>query len=895
MNIERLRHFYASLIIFNIYRKYKSLSMATCYKKVFICGLLLFFGIFQPHAQDNPVAGKNAIVYSGKDVRFTILGSGLIRMEWDSSGVFNDAKTFLIVNRHLPVPKYKVAKNKGWLTITTSEIVLKYKEHSGKFTGSNLKIIPEVESNVIWHPGVKQRFNLKGTAKGLDHYDGDERDGVGKLILEDGILSKDGWTLLDDSSKLQFDNSDWPWVERKPSNAYQDWYFMWYGKDYKGALYEFTKIAGKVPLPPRYAFGYWWSRYWAYSDNELRSLINRFQDLNIPLDILVIDMDWHNTDSMNVGPDEYGYKKGWTGWSWNKRLFPDPGQFISWLRNSNIRTTLNLHPASGIGPFEIQYAEFAKRIGFDTSAKKNIPYIGSDKKFVTNFLDLLLHPIEKQGVDFWWVDWQQYQQDKHIKELPYLWWINYILFSDMERSRSQRPIVFNRWGGLGNHRYQIGFSGDVIISWNSLNYQPYFTNTASNVLYGYWSHDLGGHKPIKGMTRLDPELQTRWLQYGVFNPIFRTHSAKSSFLNKEIWNFRDDYFKAQYEAILLRYALTPYIYTMARQTYDEGIALCRPMYYEYPEDEHAYIFSRQYMFGNDLLIAPIGAPSKNGRSYVKVWLPQGSNWYEWHTGTLLKGGQILERNFLIDQYPVYVKAGAVVPMYEKGVKNLNSNPDDIRLSVFPGAKGTGILYEDAGDDKEYEKNYAKTKYETSFTNSNTFNITLNPTEGTYKGIKATRNYSINLHGVVMPKQILVNGAEIKYQNPVIKNYNGWRYNGSELCVEVNIPDVNISDKIIVQVNYGDNASIDVNNGLKNKFKKLTAVSEQLKYKMPKLIVPELLGMLESTNLKIEYEPENFNSIIRRFQDQYSFLPQLVKQLEMDQSTSDWFLQYLDLK
>lgn len=132
-------------------------------------------------------------------------------------------------------------------------------------------------------------------------------------------MATDGWTLIDDSQGLLFDdNKDWDWVKERPANGGQDWYFMAYGHDYKAALKDYTLFAGKVPLPPRYAFGYWWSRYWLYSDREFRNLIDNFHTYQIPLDVLVVDMDWHYT--------EQG-KGGWTGWTWNRDLFPNPKEF----------------------------------------------------------------------------------------------------------------------------------------------------------------------------------------------------------------------------------------------------------------------------------------------------------------------------------------------------------------------------------------------------------------------------------------------------------------------------------------------------------------------------------------------------------------------------------------
>jgi len=172
------------------------------------------------------------------------------------------------------------------------------------------------------------------------------------------MISKDGWVLIDDSEKPIFDNSEWPWVMPRAEKEQQDFYFFCYGYDYKTALYDFTKTAGKIALPPKFAFGIWWSRYWEYTDWELRELINEFEIHDLPLDVLVVDMDWHITtkpewyeDGEKI-TDTAGQRAGWTGFTWNKNYFPDPKDFLKWPEEKNLKVCMNLHPASGIQPHE---------------------------------------------------------------------------------------------------------------------------------------------------------------------------------------------------------------------------------------------------------------------------------------------------------------------------------------------------------------------------------------------------------------------------------------------------------------------------------------------------------------------------------------------------------------
>lgn len=846
-----------------------------------LAGLLTLAGSRMASAQSDGRANPLAVVKEG-NARFTVLTAGLIRLEWDSTGQFNDRPSFVVVNRKLPVPSFTQKKVNGWLYITTDQLELRYQLLSGKFAADNLRITYHYSpGDIVWTPGTKDTGNLKGTYRTLDGCEADWKKSANtKIELEDGLLSTEGWHVIDDSRSLLFDNSNWPWVSDKPSADQFDWYFMGYGKSFKRALYDYSLIAGKVPLPPRYTFGYWWSRYWSYSDNEIHNLVDNFEKYNIPLDVLVIDMDWH----MVVRE-----RQPWTGWTWNKRLFPDPARSLAWLKSKNLKTTLNLHPAEGIAPYESQYPAFAKAMHFDTSHHASIPFEASNKMFMKTLFDTVLHPMEKQGIDFWWLDWQQWPNDKKIPLLSNTWWLNYTFFTDQEQHSDKRPLLYHRWGGLGNHRYQIGFSGDVIISWKSLEYQPYFTNCASNVLYSYWSHDIGGHMGnVKG--GIDPEMYTRWMQYGALSPVFRTHSTKSTVVNKEIWNFRGEAYNALVNTINFRYQLSPYIYTMARKTYDSSLGLCRPLYYDYPNDKEAYSYNRQYLFGDNILVAPIGSPMENNESKLTVWLPGGNDWYEWNTGTLLKGGQATERSFTLEEYPVYVKAGSVIPLYD-GVKNLEKDPGKITVGVFPGGDGAAAIYEDAGNDKHYAKEFAVTKLESEW-KGRTQRIIIHPRQGTYKGMPASRMYSVRIYGAEMPQTVTVNGKALSYTQ--VPDGKSWSYDGQALAVNIPLPATACAARQEVLIQYSQTERADVNTGLVKLFRELSKATTGLKYRDAKLIVPEVIGNCEETNLKLQYHPSGFYEYIRYFKYNYTQIPASIEKAAVSKEDKDWFINYLKL-
>ena len=836
-------------------------------------GLLFFGWTASVQAGNNPVANRAAVVHY-QDVRFTILTSGLIRMEWDAAGSFEDHASLLFLNRDLPVPRYSKSEKDGYLFIQTDKVELRYRLGSGRFTVQNLQIsLRDGQDRIDWKPGDKNAGNLKGTYRTLDGCNGalhveDQKE----IILGDGLISTDGWYLSDDSANLLFDGSEWSWVQPRPAGDRQDWYFFGYGRDYKGALYDFTQVAGKIPLPPRFAFGYWWSRYWNYSDRELRELVANFHRYQIPCDVLVIDMDWHT--------------EGWTGYTWNRSLFPEPAAFLAWVHQQRLKTTLNLHPASGVQPTEEKYAEFARAMDFDTTESQAVPFEAANKRYMTDLFKIILHPLQQQGVDFWWLDWQQWPNSHQLPELSNTWWLNYCFFSDMERAGTHRPLIYHRWGGLGNHRYQIGFSGDTYITWNSLDYQPYFTSTAANVGYGYWSHDIGGHMlapPVDPVRPMDPELYTRWLQFATFSPIFRTHSTKDARINKEVWVYPPYYRGPMFDAIGLRYALAPYIYTMARQAYDTGVSLCHPMYYEYPDQKEAYACQNQYMFGDDLIVRPVTAPENHGVAAVKIWLPEG-DWYEWFTGTMLKGGQTYERDFMINQVPVYVRAGAIIPLYPR-VSHLQQNPDKIIVRVFPGGASTARMYEDQGDSLEYQnQGYAFTQFQTVANPDGSVTLTISPREGSYTGMSKTRSYEVQFFGRFPPTQVSVNGHRVDY-SPAVSD-GGWSYTGVDLTAHIALPSTPCTNKVTVTVAYAPETlaqTADLN-GVIGKMARLTSCLRLIKsnWKGGGLL-PAALAGTELTDIRIDYHPAGCAQEIASFLKNYEQLRADLNTLPVDAS------------
>lgn len=754
---------------------------------------------------ENPQARTDAMVVAG-NARFTVLTPEMVRIEYSDKGVFEDRATFTVQNREMDiVPAFTTTEDADYLYISTDRLNLKYRK------GTNPKTVPASSRNlsitmehngqsVLWYPGKPDPLNLKGTCRTLDGCNGDNK----RSEMENGLISRSGWAVIDDSwTAARPDGSrsfalepnaevgyDW-WADRKDPHAL-DLYFMGYGNEYKKAIGDFTKIAGRIPLPPAYVFGYWYSRYSSYSADDYREIMSDLASNDIPTDVMILDMDWHWNGKASSGSDGIG---GWTGWSWNTNLIPDPKGLLKEIHDSNFKISLNLHPADGIDSHEspAYYSAMNAELGGKYESGGNIAWNLDFPDFTKSFFKNIIRDHEAEGVDFWWLDWQQHLTSPYTSGLGQTFWCNHVFYNDMAKNRpDRRPVIFHRWGGLGSHRYQIGFSGDALINFPTLAFEPYFTATASNVGYAFWGHDLGGHAFTDESTVNDPELMLRWIQFGVFTPIFRSHATDDSRIERRIWKFPN--FPQLRDAVKLRYALFPYIYTMARETYDTGIGMCRPLYYEYPESEEAYKYEGEYFFGNDILVAPITEPAPDGVTASKeIWFPAG-RWWSASTGEFIEGPCVMTLNFKSGEIPYFFKEGSVIPMNPSSVKNVTAPATSMVLNVVAGAEGAGRLYEDAGDNADYATAYAVTRLNHTVT-GDTETYSIEPREGDASGLVESRSWKINILNAARPEAVTLNGAS--------RATPQWSYDEKGRTLSVDLPATACSDRLHVTINYSD--------------------------------------------------------------------------------------------
>ncbi len=622
----------------------------------------------------SPRAHPEAVL-TGDRWRITVLTDGLVRLEWAEDGRFEDRASTFALHRDLPVPDFAVAETDAVVQVTTDRFVLTYDR--GPFTPSGLSL--QVRGNVSTYHSV-WRFgepvdDLRGTGRTLDNVDG-------RMPLEPGVVSRWGFAEVDDSRSFLLEDDGWV---APRDGARTDVYVFAYGHDHAEALRAFYDLSGRPPVLPRWALGNWWSRYYAYSAPEYLSLLDRFQEERLPFSVAVLDMDWHPVSTVDPV-----HGSGWTGYSWNRELFPDPPGFLAELHERGYRATLNVHPADGVRSFEDAYPDMARALGRDAGSGEPIPFDVTDPEFLTAYFDVLHHGLEEDGVDFWWIDWQSGPYSR-VPGIDPLWMLNHFHLLDSARD-GRRPLTFSRYAGPGSHRYPVGFSGDTVISWASLEFQPEFTATASNIGYGWWSHDVGGHF---GGSR-DDELFLRWVQLGVFSPVLRLHSSRNPFLVKEPWLYGPETGAAVGDALRFRHRLVPYLHTMNHRA-AAGTPLVRPMYHVWPDRQVAYDVPNEFVFGTELVVAPVTSPRDPASLHgsVRAWLPPGT-WVDVFTGLVYEGDHTLELHRDEQSVPVLLRAGGILPLAGPDDLDATRNPEALEVLLAPGADGGFELVEDDG-------------------------------------------------------------------------------------------------------------------------------------------------------------------------------------------------------
>ncbi len=669
------------------------------------------------------------IYYIGSNYRLTLYSASLVRLEYSKFGLWDKENPIIIeANFNKEKIAYKTKKTKNSFILTTKYFQLKIFPDGRPFDIGNLFFTIK-EKNYTWQPGMIDKENIGGAL--LDLYKFPE--GKSNEKFSEGLISRNGYFVYRNLCEFLWDPTR-NWIKRKKDPLSQDWYLFGYGNDYKKAFSDFIKLFGRIPIPPKWAFGYWYSKWHKFKDTEILELVKKLKELNIPIDVFVIDTDWR--------------KHTWNGYEWNKELFPEPEKFLKELKKQNIRICLNDHPGYGQSdeiPFDDPYRE---------KIKERIPDIKeyrvkwSDERYVHAWTDEILVKFLKEGIDFWWVD--GWGATDGIMDLSSQLWINRFYFESCRKTGdNRRPFILSRWGGIGSHKYPVQFSGDTHSSFETLKYQISFTHKGGNIGANYWSHDIGGFLGSK----IPEDLYIRWLQFGCFSPILRTHSSGGE---RDFWNYSEKTLNVFRKYVQIRYALFPYFYILARECFDTGIPLIRGLYLEYPSDKNAYIYEEEYLIGKNLLVAPIYTPGNVCKR--EIYFPIG-NWISLEKKEIIKGPGVKKLKVKLEEIPVFIRKGSIIPSSPVG-ENLSRIPDEIEFNIFPDKKTEFIYYEDDGLTEEYFSGKYITQKISVISSKKETKVEISPAVGEYTGCPSEIFYKLNIFvEKKKPESVFINGKK----------------------------------------------------------------------------------------------------------------------------------------
>lgn len=670
----------------------------------------------KPNIRKTPVVLGNA--------RFTVYAPGCVRMEYSYGGNFSDGPS-LLIGRSLPRPQAaEWNMTDKTLHLRTEKLDLKYTDNGEVFSPKNLQIQHRDAQGrtAVWVPGKKDGGNLGTVTRSLDQW---KWCGGPNHYPVEGILSTDGGHFVADEPRVYW-NKKYGWVECRGHAVQFDGYFFAYGNDYKGALRDFVSVFGRIPMVPRWAFGFWYSRWYAYNEKEILDLVRRYRREGIPFDVMVIDTDWRH---------------GWGGYDWNPKFFPNPVRLMRELHRMGCHTSLNDHPGydnyDGLPANDSHLPAIERRL-------EPLPHQGqwacdwSRKKSVRAWKDILLGPLFDQGMDFWWVDgWIKPPFVNTDSQL----WANRHYYELAEEKTGKRGLILSRWGGIGSHRYPVQFSGDTPSEWEMLRHQIEFTARSGNLCAVYWSHDIGGFFG----RRVDEELYIRWFQFGAMSPIFRTHSDHG---DREPWKYSTTVRRLFRKQTRIRYALAPYWYTLAWEAHTSGLPLIRPLYLEYDDNDGGALWRKhQYMIGRDLLVIPADAPVDpvSKRLRKRAYFPNAT-WIGLETDEIVHG--MLDGNIEIplELIATYVRQGAIIPSQPVGEYLGSITPREIHFDYYPDRikPSEFVLYEDDGESRDYQKGRFATITVSGRYDGDAVEVRVGAPRGTYVGMPKQRRYVVRI-------------------------------------------------------------------------------------------------------------------------------------------------------
>ena len=718
--------------------------------------------------------------------RFTCLADGVVRMEYHPDGTFEDRPTVRVQPRPATVPFSAVEQDGAGWVLRTARLTVRYTPDGQSFHAGNLEAF-DVAGKRLWVPGQIDHENLGGAHLGMDnmsrltiphgvHPAGTSlhpnntaadlwtymgfADGVAlaheryeawhleqilainpfdqlqphiqRVVSErakypPGILSRAGYFLYDDSDSMALGADEW--LAARAAGGH-DWYLFAYGRDFAQALRDLALVFGPTPLPPRYSFGCWYSRYPTFNQKGLEALVGDFERHGLPLDVLVLDLEWH--------------QRGWYGFDWDHKHIPEPDALLEFLRRRQVHTTFNIHP-NGVPVDDSRFPEYVKRAGIDydeTKIGKDRIFYGvnaADRRNAEAFLDVLHLPVQRQGLDYWWIDGQMGVGDAPVDRQL---WTNHVYFESARRTLpDRRPMIFSRAGGFGTQRYPFHFTGDTWCQWEVLQSQVEYTCRAGHLGRSFITHDIGGH--MSPGTFIDPELYCRWVQFGALSPFFRLHSSKGG--ERRPWMYGEMELKCFQAALCLRMELLPYLYTLARTSHDSGLPMCRSTCLQLPDWEPGYTLWDSYFLGDRIFVTPLVAPG----DAREVLLPPGDWWCGMDGKRVTSDGVTRFPKLAIMEKPPlhWIRAGSLL-VKQPYATRASTLPGELIIELYPSGRASRDdfeLYEDDGISRDWESGAcARTRFTFMESADGSLTLTIGAAQGAFPGQPQRRGYEIRV-------------------------------------------------------------------------------------------------------------------------------------------------------
>ncbi len=686
---------------------------------------------FAPDYQD-AMANPNFVI-QGKTYRFTILSDVLIRLEYNENGKFEDRPTALAFCRNFAEPKFRLKQDNNFLEITTSYFKLYYKKEKPFFGG---KVYPSANLGIelnktdkLWYYGHPEVRNYGAPSNILTN----KRD---KYKFTKSLFSHDGFVSLDDSNNPIIDEGG-TFIQREGDTI--DIYVFMYHKNFKKCLESYFSLTGAPALLPRYALGNWWSKNDVYNDQTLRTLVDKFENKNIPLSVIVLNHDWHIRKYDKITNIQSGF-------TFNQEYFKSPVNMIRFLHSKGIRVGLSVNPLEGFYPFETNFQEISKYL--QPNQSNHIPFNVFEPKVLDVYFKLLIHYLDAIHVDFYAINIENEKKD-NVTEKFYL---NHYHFYDMKRNYKRRPMILSENTNIAPHRYPVLYSGKTRVDWKTLKAIPFFNVSATNMGVSWWAHDVGGFK--EGIE--EDELYIRYVQLAVFSPILKFGSDKGIFYKREPWRWGVNAYSIAKNYLQLRHRLIPYLYSEAYKYHKHSKPLLEPIFYRYPEMYEDNLYRNEYYFGTELFVCPIINRKEEimKRTIHHFYMPEGV-WYDFFTGKRFPGPDNYVSFFKEEQYPVFAKAGSIIPFGENENIFDTTPPKNMEIHIFPGRSNTYDLYEDDGMTDLHRKGfYLKSIIEYNYMPSN-YTLIIRPVEGKSGIVPEKRNYKIRFRNTRETKDVKV--------------------------------------------------------------------------------------------------------------------------------------------